>query len=171
MSSSSSASSGEALIAALGLRPHLEGGHFVERWRSAQEQATANGPRPRASTIYYLLSRATPVGRFHRNSSDITHFFHSGGPIVYCMISPEGGWREVVLGHDLGAGQVLVFTCPGGWWKSSHLPPGVEHGLISEIVAPGFDYADHAIADEALFSRLFPQLRARWAAYVSPPGA
>ena len=46
-----------------------------------------------------------------------------------------------------------------------------QHGLISEIVAPGFDYADHAIADEALFSRLFPQLRARWAAYVSPPGA
>ena len=123
-----------------------------------------------ASTIYYLLSAEAPVGRFHRNRADITHFLHSGGPIVYCLISPEGEWREVVLGTALTAGEVLAFTCPGGWWKSSHLPAGVEHGLISEIVAPGFDYADHTIADEAMFARLFPQHRARWVRYVRPPG-
>jgi hypothetical protein len=46
------------------------------------------------------------------------------------------------------------------------LPAGAPAGLISEFVTPGFDYADHEIADAALFERLFPQLRARWALRV-----
>lgn len=162
-------SDGDTLIAALGLVAHVEGGHFAECFRAAASVATAGGERSLASTIYYLLSARAPIGRFHRNTSDITHFFHSGGPIVYGLISPAGEWREVVLGRDLRAGQVLAFTCPGGWWKSSHLPAGAEHGLISEVVAPGFDYADQSMADAALFHRLFPQHHARWAAYVGGP--
>lgn len=163
--------SAEEVVAALGLVAHVEGGYFGERWRAAATVATANGARSLASTIYYLLTERAPVGNFHRNLCGITHFFHGGGPIVYTLISPEGEWREVVLGRDLRAGQALVFTCPGGWWKSSHLAPGTPYGLISEIVAPGFDYADQRMADAALFMRLFPQHQARWAAYVGGPRA
>jgi len=162
-------SAGDSLIAALGLVPHVEGGHFGECWRSAATLASGHGERALASTIYYLLSTRAPVGRFHRNTSDITHFFHSGGPIVYGLISPAGEWREVVLGRDPRAGQVLAFTCPSGWWKCSYLPVGAEHGLISEVVAPGFDEADRSMADADLFGRLFPQHRARWAAFVGGP--
>lgn len=155
-----------ALIAALDLRPHREGGYFRETWGAAATVATAGGPRPLANSIYYLLTRDSPIGAFHRNAADITHFFHRGGPIVYSLISPAGVWQEFVLGPDLAAGQRLAFTCPGGWWKSSHLPGSAALGLISEIVAPGFAYADHTLADPALFGRLFPELADRWAPYV-----
>lgn len=129
---------------------------------------TAGGERPLASSIHYLLTADSPIGRFHRNASDITHLWIAGGPIVYGLIAPDGEWRELVLGPEGRAGQRVAFTCPGGWWKSSHLPASGngEYGLIREIVTPGFDYADHCFADLALFERLFPQHRARWAPYV-----
>ena len=86
------------------------------------------------------------------------------------MIDEEAaGWIAALLG-GLGLGVACKSSggsnSPGGWWKSSYLPAGIEAGLISEIVAPGFDYADHQIADVALFERLFPRLRARWAGRV-----
>lgn len=157
---------GEGLIAALGLAPHREGGFYKELYK-AKERV---GWRRLASTIYYLLTASAPIGRFHRNVSDITHFLHAGGPIIYKTISPEGDWGEVVLGYDRAAGQVLQFTCPGAFWKSSHLPAGVGYGLISEIVVPGYDDADQSLADAALFDRLFPQHRARWGPYVGDAG-
>ena len=155
-----------ALIAALGLRPHVEGGYFRETWAASAAVDTAAGARPRANTIYYLLTAASPIGRFHRNAAAITHLFHRGGPIVYSMISPEGAWHELVLGRDVAAGERLAFTCPGGWWKSSRLVAGAGVGLISEVVAPGFDFADHTMADRARFLRLFPGLAGRWAPLV-----
>lgn len=159
---------GEALIAALGLEPHVEGGYYRELYKGPHHDAltVAGGARRLASTIYYLLTADSPINRFNRNRSDITHFLHAGGPIHYQTISAAGAWQEVVLGRDVAAGQVLAFTCPGGAWKSSHLPAGVAYGLISEVVAPGYEDADWALADAALFERLFPQHRARWRGYV-----
>lgn len=157
---------GRRWIAELGLRPHPEGGYYRRRWRTEETVETAGGERPLASSIHYLLTADSPIGRFHSNVADITHLWIAGGPIVYGLISPAGVWQEVVLGRDGRAGERVAFTCPGGWWKSSHLPPGSEYGLIREIVTPGFDYADHRFADEALFAGLFPGLRGRWAGYV-----
>jgi hypothetical protein len=153
---------GRALVDALDLTAHVEGGFFRETWGAASTVQTAAGARPLANTIYYLLTEASPLGVLHRNVSDITHFFHSGGPIRYAMIDPAGRWYEVVMGRDVAAGQVLAFTCPGGWWKSSRLADGSDHGLISEIVAPGFDYADQTLATAAGMEALCLGAAERW---------
>ena len=160
---------GPGLADRLGLYAHVEGGFFRETWGATATVNAEVGRRPLANSIYYLLTRDSPLGVFHRNVSDITHFFHSGGPIVYAMIDPEGGWHEVVLGRDRDAGEALSFTCPGGWWKSSQLGSEAEHGLISEIVAPGFDYADQTFATAEVFARRFPALEPRWRPRM-PPG-
>ncbi|WP_327287515.1 cupin domain-containing protein [Streptomyces sp. NBC_01198] len=71
----------------------------------------------------------------------------------------EGGYfrryRGAVVGQDPGQGQVLSLAVPGGVWKASHLTDG-DHGLISEAVAPGFDYADMTLAPADHLVRLFP---------------
>jgi hypothetical protein len=98
------------------------------------------------NTIYYLLTRDSPIGYLHRNRSAITHFHHLGGPSHYLLVSPHGETREVLLGPAPHAGHVVMFTAPGGWWKTSRLPPGVDECLISEAVAPGFRFEDHEMA-------------------------
>ncbi|MCX5379746.1 cupin domain-containing protein [Streptomyces sp. NBC_00091] len=160
-------SNGQPLRELLGLTPHVEGGYFRQYYESTDGLETSRGRRPLANTIHYLLDRDSPVGYLHLNNAHITHFLNSGGPIQYLMLSPDGEVHEVVMGEDAAAGQVLAFTCPGGWWKSSRLPEGVSHGLISEIVAPGFDYRDQSlasadrIADQypAAIGRLRPSIR------------
>ena len=137
---------GSSLAADLGLTPLDEGGYFRQTYESAQTVLTSVGPRPCLNTIYYLLDRRRAVGWLHRNRSSITHFHHVGGPAQYLLVSPDGERREVLLGPDADAGQVLTFVAPGGWWKTSSLPEGVDHCLISEAVSPGFRFDDHEMA-------------------------
>lgn len=46
---------------------------------------------------------------------------------------------------------------PGGWWKASRLCGG-EYALVSEAVAPGFDYADNEIATDEIVRRNYPEM-------------
>ena len=50
-----------AVIAALGLRPHPEGGHYREVWRDPRPAAGA-APAPRSTTCWLPASAATGTG-------------------------------------------------------------------------------------------------------------
>ncbi|ONK16055.1 cupin domain-containing protein [Streptomyces sp. MP131-18] len=158
---------GPELARLLELTPHVEGGYYRQLYQSAASMTTFRGPRPYANTIHYLLDARSPTGHLHLNTAHITHFLHSGGPIEYILLSPDGTLHEVVMGTDTHRGQVPVFTCPGGWWKASRLPDDVGHGLISEIVAPGFDFADQSIARPDDVAQAFPQHLERLAPVIS----
>lgn len=145
------------LIARLGLERHPEGGWFRRIHTSDQTLDTAQGPRAQVTSIHYLLTADEPLGRLHRNRSDILHYLQGGGPVEYRLLDETTGRLDrVVLGH--GVDQRLFLHVPGGVWKASQLIDGADHALVSEAVVPGFDFADHAFADAALLQR-FPQHR------------
>lgn len=128
----------QRLIETLQLEPHpLEGGYYKRTYQSQLSVATKTGERSLMSSIYYLLTQEQPIGYFHRNRSDIVHYYHLGGAIAYWLVSPDGAVERRVMGSDLAAGQDLQLTVPGGYWKASELNSG-EFALISEAVAPGF---------------------------------
>jgi uncharacterized protein len=134
------AQSKEALVTALRLRPHTaEGGYYSEQYRSGRWLLSTGAIA--MDTIYYMLTSDSPIGHFHRNSLDIVHFFHLGGPLRYTTISPDGGIERFVLGAELDRGEQLQRTVPAGFWKASELLSG-EYGLISEAVVPAFVEAD-----------------------------
>lgn len=108
------------------------------------------------TSIYYLLTAQSRIGHWHRNKSDILHFFHLGEPITYYLIDPEGHLQSVVMGPDPSKGHVLQLAVKGGTWKASHLPMG-SYGLISEAVSPGFEYADMTLGARELLLARFPQ--------------
>ena len=153
-------------IARLGLAPHPEGGWFRRIHTDARLIDTPAGPRAAASSIHYLLDRQSPVGRFHRNRSDILHYLQSGGPVDYWLLEAGGSVRRVRLGFE--ADQQLFLHVPGGTWKASVLHESADHALVSEVVTPGFDYADHEFLTLTSLRADYPEQAEALAAFVRP---
>jgi predicted cupin superfamily sugar epimerase len=148
------------LVAALDLEPHLEGGYYRRTYQSDDQSMviTTGGLRYRMTSIYYLLTKDSPVGHFHLNQSDIVHYYHLGDAIEYSLIFPDGTLKTVLMGSDVIAGECLQLNVPGGVWKASRLVEGsAGFGLISEAVSPGFDYADMELGDREKLSERFPE--------------
>ena len=85
------------------------------------------------------------------------HFHHQGGSIRYMFIdAADGHLEEYTLGKDLDKGEVMQLMVRGNTWKACSLLDG-EYGLISEAVAPGFEYEDMRIGKEEELELQFPQ--------------
>ncbi|WP_017325850.1 cupin domain-containing protein [Synechococcus sp. PCC 7336] len=147
----------QELIGRLSLVEHIEGGYFVETYRSQQDISTERTGSNRSvmTSIYYLLTDDRPIDCLHKNRSDIMHYFHAGSPITYILLTPDGQFQKVKLGLDLANGEVPQLLVPGGYWKAATLEAG-EFGLIGEAVAPGFDYRDMEVATSEAIRLEFP---------------
>ncbi|WP_251261643.1 cupin domain-containing protein [Echinimonas agarilytica] len=148
------------IIEALKLEAHVEGGYFRRTYQSDQRPTvdTDHGERFLLTSIFYMMTDDSPIGHFHKNRSDILHFYHSGDPIRYVLLWPDGRREQFILGHDVVAGQQMQLTVPAGVWKSSELLTA-EHGygLISEAVSPGFDFDDMTLAETTSLVAQYPE--------------
>ena len=159
----------ETLIRELRLERHIEGGYYRRTFQADHRPRIdlGDGERYTMTSIYYLLTQESPVGHWHLNKSDILHFFHLGEPVTYYLIHPDGRMETVVLGPDPSKGHQLQMAVKGGTWKASHLEAG-EYGLISEAVAPGFEYEDMTLGTAAQLQERFPQHRSEIERFAKP---
>ncbi len=158
----------DLIIKRLKLQPHPhEGGYFSRTYTSKYSLTTRLGERKIFSSIYYLLCDEQPIGYLHRNRSDILHYFHSGYPLRYLLLFPDGSWEEHWLGNDLLAGQVPQLLVPGGVWKATILEDG-DFALISEAVSPGFDYIDNELADQQTLSQHSAAVQRQFLPFIKP---
>ncbi len=154
------------IIQQLNLSKHIEGGYFAETYRSLEEIRTNRQGEQRnlISSILYLLTDDSPIDYFHKNQSDIIHYFHGGSAITYLIIHPNGQLEKQKLGFNLAQGEVLQLLVKGGCWKAAVLEAG-EYGLLGEAVVPGFDYRDMQVTDQSLL-KTFPELQAEIKPYI-----
>lgn len=129
-----------AVIEALGLRPHPEGGWFVETWRAPE----VPGRRAASSGILYLLA-AGERSHWHRVDADEV-WQHSAGEALELRITdgPGGPVHVHRLGGDVLAGDEPQVVVPAGAWQAAR-PLGA-WGLVGCIVAPGFTYEGFELA-------------------------
>jgi hypothetical protein len=134
-----------AVIRALGLAPHPEGGHYREVWRDLQDGAEGEKVRGAGTAIHFLLD-AGERSHWHRVDAAELWLWQGGGPLVLAL-SPDGARveREVLLGPDLGAGQALVGVVPKGWWQAAR-PAGGRWVLVSCTVSPAFEFSGFELA-------------------------
>jgi len=156
----------EEIINKLELELHpSEGGYFRRTYESSQIINSDNRNRRLLTSIYYMLTSDSPTGYLHRNKSDIIHFYHSGSPIKYITVAPDGKLSEAILGPDIANGETPQLLVRGGDWKASRLSSG-DYGLISEAVSPGFEYDDNEIAGPEIVSKHYPDLVAQLSEFI-----
>jgi predicted cupin superfamily sugar epimerase len=144
------------LIERLRLRPHPEGGHYAEVFRSAQTVDLRDGRTARAAltSIYFLLC-AGEVSRWHRVASDELWCHLEGAPLeLHCLEAADAGVRSVLLGPVGDGGVQPQWTVPAGQWQAARSRG--EHSLVACAVAPGFDFVDFELmaAHDPLRERL-----------------
>jgi predicted cupin superfamily sugar epimerase len=127
------------VIETLGMKPHPEGGWYVETFRDAPE-----GGRGHSTAIYFLLER-DQASAWHRvrDAAEIWHFY-AGAPLELSI--HEEGWpvEKRRLGPDLAAGQRPQAVVPAGCWQAAKSLG--DWTLVGCTVAPGFDFSAFELA-------------------------
>jgi predicted cupin superfamily sugar epimerase len=138
-------------IEQLGLLPHPEGGYYKEVHRATEQIAQQalpsryDGDRSMVTSIYFMLTNDSP-SHFHRIKSDEIWYFHAGGPIRLHQLDAHGRHHATIIGSNLAQGQVLQCCIEAGNWFAAECVAPAEFGLVSCMVAPGFDFKDFELA-------------------------
>jgi len=127
------------IIEALGMRPHPEGGWYVETFRDG-----AGGPRGHSTAIYFLLA-AGQVSAWHRvkDAVEVWHH-HAGSPLELSISADARTVERRTLGPDILSGQRPQGIVPAGAWQSARSLG--DWTLVGCTVAPGFDFAAFELA-------------------------
>lgn len=151
-----------AMIAALGLRPHPEGGHYLESYRSEAHIAEtalppgfSGGPRSCATAIQFMLV-AGEFSALHRIASDELWFFHAGDPLEIVGLTRDEAPAQV---WTLTAHRPMVVV-PARVTFGARVCDGGRFALVSCVVAPGFDFRDFEMPTREALLAAFPSHRA-----------
>ncbi|MEB3318798.1 MAG: cupin domain-containing protein [Cyanobacteriota bacterium] len=162
-----------ALVQALRLEPHPEGGWYREEHRGAiTVRRSGDGAERSALTLIWFLLTAPEISRWHRVLGADETWHHAGGdPLELWLLPPEGGVAERQLLGPLAAplppaaesppaatGDTALpaRVVPAGWWQAARCRGA--WSLVTCCVGPGFDFQDF-------------QLLHQWPVADHPPGA
>lgn len=130
----------EAIVTALSLAPHPEGGYYRETFRDERQI----NERAASTAIYYLLGRGQR-SRWHRiDASEIWHWY-CGAPL---SLSLRSGERVAMrrLGCNILEGERPQAIVPAGVWQSAESLGAWT--LVGCTVAPGFEFSGFELARE-----------------------
>lgn len=131
--------SSAAVIRALNLQPHPEGGHFRETWRDSPP----DGGRGVATAILFLLA-VGEVSAWHRVDADELWVWQAGAPLVI-SVSPDGQDAAAHrLGPDMAAHERLQLLVGKGCWQTATSLGA--WSLASCVVAPAFRFEGFELA-------------------------
>jgi predicted cupin superfamily sugar epimerase len=131
-----------ALIEALALAPHPEGGWYRETWRADADA----GERASATAILFLLEEGQR-SHWHKVDAAELWLFHAGSAIRLETAADESGpLCATRLGGDVLAGEVPQLLIAPDEWQAATADRG--WALVSCIVSPGFEFSGFTLAPE-----------------------
>ena len=131
------------LIQILGMRPHPEGGHYVEVFRSAHRVQVVERKVERAAiTAIYFLLTGGECSRWHRVLSDETWHYQQGDSLELLLFADGNVQRHCV--GPVAPESRPTFVVPAGTWQAARTTG--DYTLVACTVGPGFEYADFSLA-------------------------
>lgn len=133
-------SEADAIIAALNLAPHPEGGWYRETWRADR---TADD-RSAGTAILFLLETGHR-SYWHKIDAAELWLWHAGAPLALSTAAHDGAASVTVrLGPDVTGGEKPQHVIAPHHWQAAHADAG--WALVSCVVVPGFDFAGFTLA-------------------------
>ena len=127
----------EEIIARLELKPHPEGGHYREMFRSE------GAPRGASTAIYFLL-KAGERSHWHKVDADEIWHHYAGAPLELSLSDDGKKVRHLRLGSDLEIGELPQGVVPRGVWQAAR---SLGHWtLAGATVAPAFQFEGFELA-------------------------
>jgi uncharacterized protein len=128
------------IIELLSLKPHPEGGHFIETFRDA----SAIGARAVSTAIYFLLMRGERSNWHRIDAAEVWHYY-AGAPLeLEVADTDEGPIRRLRLGTDFLAGERPQVVVLRHTWQAARSLG--DWTLVGCTVAPGFEFAGFELA-------------------------
>jgi uncharacterized protein len=151
-------------IQKLQLAAHPEGGYYRETFRHPFLLQRAHLPDNYAGdrcmmTMIYFLLKGHQFSALHRLQSVESWHFYQGCPMTLYLLDRTGAMREVVMGPDVEAGQVLQAIIPSDTWFGAQPVDPQSYTLFGCTVSPGFDFQDFELAKRDELIKAFPQHR------------
>ncbi|MEQ1782154.1 MAG: cupin domain-containing protein [Hyphomonadaceae bacterium] len=128
------------VIRTLGLKPHPEGGRYVQTHRVEP----AAGERSAGTAIYYALGAGERSHWHHVDATELWHWY--AGDALELSVAPTDHDQPIahVLGPDIAAGQrPQIVVEPHHWQAARTLGAWT---LVGCTVSPGFDFAGFVMA-------------------------
>ena len=155
----------KAVIEQLGLRPlPVEGGLFVQTWRSTGSDGTVVG----TATYAALTDEPDSFSAMHRLTVDEVWHFYLGDPIELLLLHDDGSWSQPVLGSAVLDGERPQLVVSAGTWMGARLRAGGVFGLFGNTMAPGFHSECYEGGDRNELSEAWPEVADRIAALTRP---
>lgn len=129
-----------AIIAALGMKRHPEGGWYVETFRDR-----GCGERGHSTAIYFLLERGDR-SHWHKvvDAAEVWHF-HAGAALKLSIWAEgDADVAEHLLGVDLAGCQRPQAVVAAGAWQAAESTG--DWTLVGCTVAPGFVFSSFVLA-------------------------
>lgn len=143
----------QALIEALQLQAHPEGGYYRRLFESSQQAADG---RLCSSAIVFLLP-AGVISRWHRVDADELWHYYEGAPLELLIAEQPDAIRRERLG-PVAAEQLPQRAVVAHAWQSARSLG--DFTLVGCTVAPAFDFAGFSLlSDDEQAQRDWPLLR------------
>ena len=130
----------QEIVRTLGMRPHPEGGWYVETHRA---DGMEDGARSAATAIYFLLP-ADQISAWHAVDATEIWLWQAGAPLALTISEDGVTARSQRLGPDLRSGDRPQAIVPPNAWQTAE---SLGHWtLVSCVVAPGFEFSGFKLA-------------------------